>query len=147
MNVPVIIYTVAKILAIISLVIEIGISIASVFLIGDEADKNIQALDGIFTSGIRVRNSVFCFLILLFLVANKQDSVKGLSVLVSISSVCKLYAIGSLVVLAVGIIVSLYVAGKRVRSENTKNYVKKIWHSGLISALLGFGIAYFFYIP
>ena len=147
MNVPVIIYTVAKILAIISLVIEIGISIVSIFLIGDGTDNNIQALDGIFMSGIRVRNSAFCFLILLFFVANKQVSVKGLSVLASISSVCKLYAIGSLIVLIVGIIVSLYIVGKRVRSENTKNYGKKIWHSGLISALLGFGIAYFFYIP
>mgnify|MGYP004473450869 CR=1 FL=1 len=147
MNVPVIIYTVAKILAIISLVIEIGISSISVFLIGDGTDYKIQALDGIFTSGIRVRNSAFCFLILLFFISNKQISVKGLSVLVSISSVCKLYAMGSLVVLVIGIIVSLYIAGKRVRNENTKNYGKKIWHSGLASALLGFGIAYFFYIP
>ena len=49
MNVPVIIYTVAKILAIISLVIEIGISIVSIFLIGDGTDNNIQALDGILT--------------------------------------------------------------------------------------------------
>ena len=147
MNVPVIIYTVAKILAIISLVIEIGISSISVFLIGDGADNKIQALDGIFTSGIRVRNSAVFFLVLLFFVANKQISVKGLSVLASISSVCKLYAMGSLAVLVVGIIVSLYIAGRRVRNENTKNYGKKIWHSGLVSALLGFGIAYFFYIP
>lgn len=147
MNVPVIIYTVAKILAIISLVIEIGISSISVFLIGDGTDNKIQALDGIFTSGIRVRNSAVCFLVLLFFVANKQISVKGLSVLASISSVCKLYAMGSLAVLVVGIIVSLYIAGRRVRNENTKNYGKKIWHSGLVSALLGFGIAYFFYIP
>lgn len=147
MNVPVIIYTVAKILAISSLVIEIGISSISVFLIGDGADNKIQALDGIFTSGIRVRNSAVCFLVLLFFVANKQISVKGLSVLASISSVCKLYAMGSLAVLVVGIIVSLYIAGRRVRNENTKNYGKKIWHSGLVSALLGFGIAYFFYIP
>ena len=147
MNVPVIIYTVAKILAIISLVIEIGISIISVFLIGDGIDNKIQALDGIFTSGIRVRNSAGCFLVLLFFVANKQISVKGLSVLSSISSVCKLYAMGSLAVLVVGIIASLYIAGRRVHNENTKNYGKKIWHSGLVSALFGFGIAYFFYSP
>ena len=147
MNVPVIIYTVAKILAIISLVIEIRIGVVSVFLIGDGADNKVQALDGIFTSGVRVRNSSFCFLILLFFVANKQISVKGLSALASISSVCTLYAIGSLAVLTVGIIVSIYIAGKKVRSENIKNYGRKIWHSGLISSLLGFGIAYFFYIP
>lgn len=147
MNVPVIIYTAAKILAIISLAIEIVISAVSIFLIGDRTDHNIQALDGIFTSGVHVRNSAFCFLILLFFVANKQISVKGLSVLASISSVCKLYAMGSLVVLIIGIIVSIYIAGKKVHSENAKNYGRKIWHSGLISALLGFGIAYFFYIP
>lgn len=147
MNVPVIIYTFAKILAIISLIIEIGVSSISIFLIVDGTDNTIQSLDGIFTSGIRVRNSAFCFLILLFFAANKQTSLNGLSVLASISTVCKLYAMGSLAVLAVGIIVSLYIAGKRVRNENTKNYGKKIWHSGLASALLGFGIAYFFYIP
>lgn len=147
MNVPVIIYTVAKVLAIISLMIEIGISIVSIFFIRNGSENNIQALDGIFASGVRARNSAFCFLILLFFIANKQIKIKGLSILASISNVCKLYAMGSLAVLIVGIIVSIYIAGKKVRSENVKNYGKKIWHSGLLSSLLGFGIAYFFYIP
>jgi hypothetical protein len=147
MSVPVIIYTVAKILAILSLVIEIGISILSLFLIEDGMERDVQALDGIFSSGMRVRNSAVCFLVLLFFIANKQVSVNELSVLASISSVCQLYATGSLVVLIAGIVVSIFIAGKRIRSEKKKDYGKKIWHSGLISALLGFGIAYFFYIP
>ena len=147
MNIPSIIYNVAKILAIISLAIEIGISGISVFLIGNGKDSNFQALDGIFSSGIRVRNSAFCFLVLLFFISNKRVSLLGRSTLVSISEVCKLYAMGSLVVLIIGIIVSLCLLGKRVRSENAKTFGNNIWHSGLISALLGFAIAYFFYIP
>lgn len=147
MSVPSIVFTVAKILAFLSLVIEIGTSITSFFLVGDGSDNNTQALDGILSSGIRVRNSAFCFLVLLFFLANKQVKVKGLSVLVSISNICKMYAIGSLVVLVSGIIVSVVVSVKRIRSENVKNYAKKIWYSGLISSLLGFSIAYFFYIP
>ena len=127
--------------------IEIGTSVVSVFLVGEGNDKDIQALDGVFSSGVRVRNSAFCFLILLFVVANKQIEVKGVSVLVSISNVCKMYATGSLIVLVVGIVVSVLIVGKGIRSENGKNYGKKIWCSGLISSLLGFCLAYFFYIP
>lgn len=147
MNIPDIIYTVARILSICSLVIEIGAAVASIFLVGEDRFKNVEALDNVFSSGIRVRNASACFLTLLFLIANKQTRVKGLSVLVSISNVCKTYAMGSVVVLFAGLIVSLSIAVRKIKMEAAVNYVKKVWHSGLIASVWSYTLAFFLYIP
>lgn len=147
MNIPDIIYTVARILSICSLVIEIGAAVASIFLIGEDRFKNVEALDNVFSSGIRVRNASACFLTLLFLIANKQTKVKGLSALVSISNVCKTYAMGSAVVLFAGLIVSLSIAVRKIKMEAAVNYVKKVWHSGLIASVWSYTLAFFLYIP
>lgn len=148
MNVPVIIYNVAKIMAIISLVVEILSAVVAVAGIGlDTNDSELTAIDGLFSSGIRIRNSALCFLILLFFIANKQMKVKGLSALASISSVCGLYAKGSIVVMAIGILASILSSVLSDRSQIAKNLGGKIWTSGISSTIIGFVIAYFFYIP
>ena len=148
MNIPAIIYHVAKVLAIISLIIEVGIGVASVFyMLGSEYESTTPALDGAFCSGVKVRNSSLCFLILLFFVANKSTRIKGISALASISSVCKIYAVGSLVVFAIGIVVSLVIAAKKITSEAVKKYGGRIWREGMLSSLFCFCLAYFFYIP
>lgn len=147
MNIPDIIYNIAKILSICSLVIEIGAAVASIFLIGEDRLRHVEALDNVFSSGIRVRNASACFLTLLFLIANKQTRVKGLSTLVSISNVCRSYAMGSVVVLFAGLIVSVSIAVRRIRMEAAVNYGKKIWYSGLIASIWSYTLAFFLYIP
>ena len=148
MNIPNLVYHIALILSVISVAVEIISCIVSVFYaFGDNYDFVITALNGIFKSGVKIRNSAFCLLLLLFLIANKKTVLNGANVLLAISKICKIFAIGSIIVFGLGIINSLLIAIKKIKSEQAKKYNDMVCRSGLFSMVLCFCLAYFFYIP
>ena len=148
MNIPNLVYVIAMVLSLISIAIEIISSIVSIFYMFEVSfDSAISPLNDIFKSGIKVRNASFCLLALLFFIANKKTVLNGKNVFLSISKISKIFAIGSLVVFAIGIIISILIAVKKIKSEQAKKYSNMICRSSFISVLLGFCISNFFYIP
>ena len=148
MNIPNLVYVIAMVLSLISIAIEIISSIVSIFYMFEVSyDSAISPLNDIFKSGIKVRNASFCLLVLLFFIANKKTVLNGKNVFLSISKISKIFAIGSLVVFAIGIIISILIAVKKIKSEQAKKYSNMICRSSFISILFGFCISNFFYIP
>ena len=147
MSVPVIIFHVSKYLAIASLIMETIVGVVSIFYFaGRRYNTAAPALSGLFASGVRVRNSALCFLVLLFLIGTKTPEGKGIHILSSISTVFELYALGSIVVLSLGILGALVLAARSIRSEKAKKLRNRVLLSGLLSTVLGSIAAYFFRI-
>lgn len=148
MSIPVTIFHVSKYLAMVSLIMEAIVGGVSIFYFaGRRYNSAAPALGGLFDSGVRVRNAALCFLVLLFLIGTKTPEGEGTYILSSISTVFELYALGSIVVLSLGILGSLVIAARQIRSEKAKKLKNRILLSGLLSTVLGFITAYFFRIP
>lgn len=148
MDVPNIVYYIAFVLSGIAIVLEVVSCLASLhYELNSNYDAAITPVSDIFKSGMKIRNSSFCFLVLLFFIANKKTVFKGVNALLAISKICRFFATGSIVVFALGIIISLVGAVKKIKIEHLKKYNNMIFRSSLISILIGFCLAYFFYIP
>lgn len=142
------IFWAAKVLAMGSLALEVGIAIYSVYLaFCARYGALVQAHEEIFEAGRSIRNAAGCFLLLLFFLGNHATLIEGKRVFQAISGVCQLYAIGSLVVLLLGLVLSLLLAWREVKLKAVKTYSKRVWQVGLRSALAAFFFAYLFYLP
>lgn len=147
MNIIMMIYFAAKVLAIASLVIEVGVAAGSLFVISENNVRTFQAFDGIFASAVRVRNSALCFLALLFFLSGAETTVNGVSPLMAISELFRMYAAGSLLVLALGIISSIICAWKKILADDILSPGRRAWTTGMVSSIAGFALSHLLFIP
>ncbi len=141
MTVPGIVFQIAQVLCVLSLAIEIAVSIASLYImLVNRYAERAQALDQLFSAGARVRTSALCLLALLFCIANKSSTVDGVSILAALSGVCRMYASLSLCVLVLGLLLCFVAVFRRVQD----GIGRKIWKSALVSMLAGFALSWLF---
>lgn len=148
MDIPNIIYQFSKVFTWVSIGLELlAVVVLAVAVFSGDYNTKTSAARDFFKSGARVRNTALCFLVFLFLIANKGLKIDGMSALSAVSIVCKKYAFLSVFVFASSILLSITTAIKKVSFSDTKDLIKHIGSSSIWSTIVGFLLAYFLYIP
>ena len=133
-SVPDIAGSVSIILCYISLAIDGFAAIAYLIsLFGNDYQTKATKYSALFSSGVHIRNSMFCTLVLLFFISNTNTMTTARKSMKMIASVCHNYYIGAAVILAIAIISSVLTAIRGISVSSVHETNKKFWRSCLIS--------------
>lgn len=148
MNLILVVYFISKTLSFLSLGIATT-AIATVFfpLLSRRFAINVSISREIFKAGTRVRNACLCFLVLVFAIANKDIIIKGQNSFIAMSNLCKVYALGSIIVFIATIIMQIIAAMKKQHDNDLKQFFNQALQSSLLSTIVGFLLSYLLYIP
>ena len=143
-SIPDIAGSVSVILCFLSLAVD-GYAVIAylISLFGNDYQTKAAKYSTLFASGIHIRNSMFCTLLLLFFISNTNTMTTARKSMKMIASVCRIYCIGAAVVLAMAIISSILTAIRSISVSSVHEANKKLWRSSLLSFSCCLIISYF----
>ena len=119
---------------------------AILYLIGlfsRDAEAKAKQSSDLFSSGIHLRNSMYCSMLLLFFIANTNDMPAARNAMNKIASVAQIFCAGAAVLFFLSIAASVLIVLRRIKKPGVLAVKKKIWRSSLFSFLLCLLISYF----
>ncbi|MDD7409532.1 MAG: hypothetical protein SOV71_00945 [Anaerovoracaceae bacterium] len=148
MDIPSLIYQIARVFSYLSAGIEMAaVIMLLVWAIMGSAGERIPMARDLFQSGSRFRNTMILLLLFLFMIAGKGVYVAGMGPLVAISSICKRFASLSMCVFIASLALTL-AAGIRGHGDGGLSGVcKSMRRNSMWQMILGYVLAYILYIP